>query len=76
MSTTTLGEEIASGRISQTELDANLETAFADAIGPARYQRLLDEQWLPFAGKTHMKMPFAAAVDSEVQSAIAFLEST
>lgn len=44
-------------------------------IGAEDYQRLLNEQWLPFQGKAHMDQPFEDAVESEVRSAHAFLET-
>ena len=56
-----------------SERDATLESAFADAIGHDKYQRLLDEKWLPFAGTSHLSLPLAAAVAREVKAATEFL---
>ena len=57
------------------ERDAGLESAFADAIGHDAYQRLLDENWKPFAGKAHLSMPFGAAVEREVHAATKFFKT-
>jgi hypothetical protein len=57
------------------ERDADLESAFADSIGHDKYQRLLDKNWIPFAGNGHLSVPFNAAVVREVQAAIEFLET-
>jgi hypothetical protein len=57
------------------ERDATLESAFADAIGHDKYQLLLDEKWLPFAGKAHLSMSLADAVAREVKAATEFLQS-
>ena len=58
-----------------TERDAALEAAFVDAIGHDKYQRLLDEQWLPFEGAAHLALPLADAVAREVKDATEFLQS-
>ena len=58
-----------------SERDATLELAFADAIGHDKYQRLLDEQWLPFAGTAHLSMSLKDAVAREVKAATEFLET-
>ena len=57
------------------EHHATLESAFADAIGHDNYQRLLDQKWLPFAGKTHLSMSLADAVAREVKAATKFLQT-
>ena len=57
------------------ERDAALESAFADAIGHDKYQRLLDESWQPFAGKAHLSMSLEDAVAREVKAANEFLET-
>jgi hypothetical protein len=57
------------------ERDAALESAFADAIGHEKYQRLLDESWQPFAGKAHLSMSLENAVAREVKAATEFLET-
>jgi hypothetical protein len=57
------------------ERDAALESAFADAIGHDKYQRLLDESWQPFAGKAHLSMSLEDAVAREVKAATEFLET-
>ena len=53
--------------------DENYETAFAQAIGADQYQRLLNEQWLPFQGESHKRLPFPEAVLREVARAQEFL---
>mgnify|MGYP003661735571 CR=1 FL=1 len=55
--------------------DAALESAFADAIGHDKYQRLLDEQWLPFEGTSRLSLSLADAVAREVKAATEFLQS-
>lgn len=57
------------------EHHATLESAFADAIGHDNYQRLLDQKWLPFAGRTHLSMSLADAVAREVKAATKFLQT-
>lgn len=53
--------------------DATLGSQFADAIGHDTYQRLLDEQWLPFQGHWHLSMRTEDAIAREVANAREFL---
>ena len=59
----------------QSDIDAELEAAFSEAIGQNDYQRLLDQKWLPFQGTKHMTLVFQDAVEKEVRAAREFLES-
>lgn len=75
MTKATVAQMAAFTGADQADIDAELEAAFPAAIGAEDYQRLLNEQWLPFQGKAHMDQPFEDAVESEVRSAHAFLET-
>lgn len=75
MTKTTIAQMAAFAGADQADIDAELESAFSEAIGAGDYQRLLHEQWLPFQGKAHMDLPFQDAVASEVRAARAFLET-
>lgn len=72
------GGKLADWIIKQLEAsmptDEEYETAFADAIGSDQYQRLLNEQWLPFPSEDHKRLPFAEAVTREVKRAKEFLD--
>lgn len=54
--------------------DNRLEEAFVDAIGQQAYDRLIAEQWRPFAGTAHLRLSIDDAVSREVQAARGFLE--
>ncbi|EWS65671.1 hypothetical protein Y695_01061 [Hydrogenophaga sp. T4] len=75
MTKTTIAQMAAFAGADQADIDAELEAAFSEAIGAEDYQRLLDEQWLPFQGEARMDLPFQDAVASEVRAARAFLET-
>lgn len=54
---------------------ADLEEAFAEAIGPEVYQKLLKEKWLPFQGVAHLRLGKEEAVSREAVAAREFLAS-
>lgn len=62
--------------VDQAQRDhATLESEFADAIGHDTYQRLLNEQWLPFQAHWHLSMRPEDAIAREVANAREFLAS-
>jgi hypothetical protein len=65
-----LSEEINE---SAEKKNAQLESAFSEAMGAINYQRLLDEKWLPFQGESHLKLSNKEAVAREVAAATEFL---
>lgn len=75
MSTLTIAQMAAITGSDKTAIDAELETAFSEAVGEKDYQRLLDQQWLPFQGTAHMNLQFQDAVAAEVRAAREFLEA-